>query len=114
MISFLQERVIYMDCVKLFYKEELLGILTYKKPQYVFVKNCNFSDKSMLKHIGLKDKDEYYSNNLFTFFYKFIPASERKDIIDKAGINVDEDDEYEKLKKVAKLDLNKNQFWIGV
>lgn len=103
-----------MDCVKLFYKEELLGVLTYKEPQYVFVKNSNFSDKKMLVHIGLNDKNEYYSSNLFTFFYKFIPSSERMDIIEKAGIKVYEDNEYEKLKKVAKLDLNKNQFWIGV
>ena len=103
-----------MDCVKLFYKEELLGVLTYKNPQYIFVKNGNFSNKSMLEHIGLNDKDEYYSNKLFTFFYKFIPSIERNDIIEKAGINVSEDDEYEKLKKVAKLDLNKNNFWIGV
>ena len=68
----------------------------------------------MLVYIGLNDKNEYYSSNLFTFFYKFIPSSERMDIIEKAGIKVYEDNEYEKLKKVAKLDLNKNQFWIGV
>lgn len=103
-----------MDCVKLFYKEELLGILTYKEPQYIFVKNNNFSNKNMLEHIGLNDKDEYYSRNLFTFFYKFIPSNERMDVVEKAGIKIEEDNEYEKLKKVAKLNLNKNQFWIGV
>ena len=103
-----------MDCVKLFYKEELLGILTYKEPQYIFVKNGNFKYKNMFSHIGLNDKDEYYSNNLFTFFYKFIPSNERIDIIQKAGINMDDDSEYEILKKIARLDLNKNQFWIGV
>ena len=102
-----------MDCVKLFYKEELLGVLTYQNPQYVFVKNSNFSNKSMLTHIGLNDKDEYYSSKLFTFFYKFIPDENRSDIVEKAGIDNNLDSEYEKLKKIAKLDLNKNQFWIG-
>ena len=103
-----------MDCVKLFYKDELMGILTYKEPQYIFVKNDKFSNKNMLEHIGLKDKNEYYSNRLFTFFNKFIPDETREDVIEKAGINKDCDNEYEMLKKVASLDLNKNQFWIGL
>ena len=62
-----------MDCVKLYYKEELVGILTYKEPQYIFVKNDKFSNPELVKHIGLKDKNEYYSNRLFTFFLRFIP-----------------------------------------
>lgn len=103
-----------MDCVKLFYKEELLGVLTYSNPQYIFVKNENFKDKNMLTHLGLNEKKEYYSSNLFTFFYKFIPGEERVDIIKKANIDYKNDNEYEKLKKIALLDLNKNQFWIGV
>lgn len=102
-----------MDCIKLYYREELVGILTYKEPQYIFVKNDKFSNLNLVKHIGLKDKNEYYSNNLFTFFYKFIPENSRVDIIKKAGIHI-EDSAYEILKKVAKLDLNKNQFWIGL
>ena len=103
-----------MDCVKLFYKDELLGVLTYKNPQYIFVKNNNFSNKNIFNHMGLKEKNEYYSNKLFTFFYKFIPEKSRFDILEKAGINHDADNEYEMLKKIAKLDLNKNQFWIGL
>lgn len=103
-----------MDCVKLFYKDELMGVLTYKNPQYIFVKNDRFSNKKMLGHIGLNEKNEYYSSQLFTFFYKFIPNDDRKDIIEKAGINKEKDNEYDKLKKIAKLDLNKNQFWIGI
>ncbi len=103
-----------MDCVKLFYKEELIGILTYKEPQYIFVKNDKFSNQNMFKHLGLKEKNEYFSKHLFTFFYKFIPENSRTDIIEKAGIKKEHDTEYEMLKKVAKLDLNKNQFWIGL
>ena len=103
-----------MECVKLFYKEELMGILTYKEPQYIFVKNDKFSNKTIFSNIGLKEKNEYYSNNLFTFFYKFIPEKSRTDILNKAGINIDKDSEFDMLKKVAKLDLNKCQFWIGL
>ena len=103
-----------MDCVKLFYKEELLGVLTYIKPQYIFVKNDKFSDKTMFVHMGLQDKNEYYSNNLFAFFYKFIPERSRLDILEKASINLEEDSEFDILKKVAKLDLNRRQFWIGL
>ncbi len=102
-----------MDCVKLYYKEELVGILTYKEPQYIFVKNDKFSNPELVKHIGLKDKNEYYSNRLFTFFLRFIPQKARIDITEKAGIK-EEDSEYDILKKVASLDLNKNQFWIGL
>lgn len=103
-----------MDCIKLYYKDELLGVLTHQNCNYIFVKNDKFSDKNMFSHIGLKEKNEYYSSRLFTFFYKFIPENTRVDIIEKAGINKEKDDEYEILKKIANLDLNKNQFWIGL
>ena len=103
-----------MDCVKLYYKDELFGILTYNEPQYIFVKNDKFSKKMMFNHMGLQEKNEYYSSKLFSFFYKFIPENTRVDIIDKEGIDNNVDSEYEKLKKIAKLDLNKNQFWIGL
>ena len=102
-----------MDCVKLYYKDELVGILTYKEPQYIFVKNDKFSNNDLVKHIGLKDKNEYYSSHLFSFFMRFIPNKERLDITSKAGI-LDDDNDYEMLKKIASLDLNKNQFWIGL
>ena len=103
-----------MDCVKLYYKEELVGVLTYKEPQYIFVKNDKFSNESIFFHMGIKDKNEYYSNRLFSFFYKFIPEQSRYDVIEKAGIDYACDSEYEKLKKIAGLKLNKNQFWIGL
>lgn len=103
----------FMDCVKLFYKDELVGILTYKEPQYIFVKNDKFSNPDLVKHIGLKEKNEYYSNRLFTFFLRFIPQKTRTDITIKAGIN-EMDNDYDMLKKIAALDLNKSQFWIGL
>lgn len=102
-----------MDCVKLYYKDELVGVLTYKEPQYIFVKNDKFSNPLLVSHIGLKEKNEYFSNKLFTFFLRFIPQKTRVDIKKMAGIN-DQDNDYEILKKVASLDLNKNQFWIGL
>ena len=103
-----------MECVKLFYKDELVGILTYNAPNYCFSKNEEFSKKSILYHMGLNEKCEYYSTKLFHFFYKFIPEKERIDIIEKANINLEVDSEYEILKKVARLYLNKSQFWIGL
>ena len=102
-----------MDCVKLYYKDELVGILTYKEPQYIFVKNEKFSNPSLISHIGLKDKNEYYSHRLFSFFLRFIPKKSRIDINSKVGIE-GKDSDYDILKKVASLDLNKNQFWIGL
>lgn len=102
-----------MDCVKLYYKSELVGVLTYKEPQYIFVKNDKFSNAELVKHIGLKEKNEYYSNRLFSFFLRFIPQKSRTDITNLVGIT-DEDNDYEMLKKVATLELNKNQFWIGL
>lgn len=102
-----------MDCVKLYYKDELVGILTYKEPQYIFVKNDKFSNDDLVKHIGLKEKSEYFSNHLFSFFLRFIPQKTRLDVIKLAGIEK-EDSDYEVLKKIASLDLNKNQFWIGL
>lgn len=102
-----------MDCVKLYYKEELVGILTYKNPQYIFVKNDKFSKPDLVRCIGLKDKNEYFSNHLFTFFMRFIPLKSRDDVREKANI-LENDNEFEILKKVASLDLNKNQFWIGL
>ena len=102
-----------MDCVKLYYKDELVGILTYREPQYIFVKNDKFSKPEIVKHIGLKEKNEYYSNRLFAFFLRFIPHKSRVDITSKAGI-LEDDSEYDALKKIAALDLNKNQFWVGL
>ena len=78
------------------------------------MKNDKFSNENIFGHMGLKEKNEYYSSHLFTFFYKFIPENSRIDVIEKAGINKENDNEYEILKKVANLDLNKNQFWIGL
>lgn len=102
-----------MDCVKLYYKDELVGILTYKEPHYIFVKNDKFSNNELINHIGLKEKNEYYSNKLFTFFLRFIPQKSRIDVTEKVDIK-ENDNDYEVLKKVATLDLNKNQFWIGL
>ena len=102
-----------MDCVKLYYKDDLVGILTYQEPQYIFVKNDKLSNNELVKYIGLNDKNEYYSNKLFTFFLMFIPQKSRIDIINKAGIE-QTDSDYQILRKIASLDLNKNQFWIGL
>lgn len=95
-----------MDCVKLYFKESLIGVLTYdnKQEQYIFVKNKFFTNKYIQDVIGLNDNEEvYYSKDLFSFFFSFLK---------KYGSN-NADDEYEELVKIASYDFDKNQFWIG-
>ena len=94
-----------MDCVKLYFKETLIGVLTYneKIEQYVFVKNKFFNNKYIEDVIGLDDQEVYFSRNLFSFFFSFLRRYGNKDY----------NDEYQELLKIANLKIDKNQFWIG-
>lgn len=96
-----------MDCVKLYFKSVLIGILTYdtRKSCYVFVKNKFFNNQYIHEIIGINNNQEvYYSNNLFSFFFTFLKKYGEKEY----------QDEYQELLRVANLDFDKNQFWIGV
>lgn len=95
-----------MDCVKLYFKNDLIGILTYddKKDAYLFVKNKFLNNAYIENVMGLKEgKEVYYSPNLFSFFFAFINKYSDKKY----------DNEYDELVKIAKMDFDKNQFWIG-
>ena len=95
-----------MDCVKLYFKENLIGILTFdvKNNRYIFVKNKFFNNKYIEEIIGINDpKEVYYSPTLFSFFFSFL----------KRYSNNEYQNEYEELIKIAGLDFDKNQFWIG-
>lgn len=96
-----------MDCVKLYFKESLIGVLTYdnKNNRYIFVKNKFFSNAYIETIIGLNSTQEvYYSPSLFSFFFNFfIKYSKEK-----------YEDEYEELVRIANLNFDKNQFWLGV
>lgn len=95
-----------MDCVKLYFKDTLIGVLTFdnKQEQYIFVKNKFFNNKYIQDVIGLNQNDEvYYSKTLFSFFFSFLK---------RYGSNI-VDNEYEELIKIANCDFDKNQFWIG-
>lgn len=95
-----------MDCVKLYYKETLIGVLTYdaKNEQYIFVKNKFFTNKYIQDVIGLNDNEEvYYSKGLFSFFFSFLRRYGNGKI----------ENEYDELVKIASCDFDKNQFWIG-
>lgn len=94
-----------MDCVKLYFKDNLIGILTYNEEEqhYIFVKNKFFSNKYIESVIGLNDKEVYYSNNLFSFFLSFLRKYGDKEY----------ENEYQELIKIAGLDFDKNQFWLG-
>ena len=94
-----------MDCVKLYFKESLIGVLTYNNDssQYVFVKNKFFDNTYIKEVMGINEKEVYVSKNLFSFFFTFL----------KRYGNQECSDEYQELINIAKLDLDKNQFWIG-
>ena len=95
-----------MDCVKLYFKDNLIGVLTYdiKNSRYIFVKNKFFNNKYIQDIIGIDGVQEvYYSPSLFSFFFTFLK---------KYGNN-DYKNEYEELTKIASLDFDKNQSWIG-
>ncbi len=94
-----------MDCVKLYFKDNLIGILTYndKNEQYIFVKNKFFNNKYIENVMGISEKEVYYSSHLFSFFFSFL---------NKYG-DSEYSDEYQELVRIASLDFDKNQFWIG-
>jgi len=95
-----------MDCVKLYFKDNLIGILTYdiKNERYIFVKNKFFNNDYIESVIGLnKEKEVYCSTTLFSFFFSFLNKySDSK-----------YDNEYDELIKIANMNFDKNQFWIG-
>ena len=94
-----------MDCVKLYFKDNLIGVLTYdnKSQKYIFVKNKFFNNHYIESVIGLNDNEVYSSENLFSFFFSFLHKySENK-----------YENEYEELVKIASMDFDKSQFWIG-
>lgn len=96
-----------MDCVKLYFKENLIGVLTHddKNNQYIFVKNKFFNNEYVQYIIGLNNNQEvYYSQGLFSFFFSFF-AKYSKEFYNN---------EYEELVRIANLDFDKNQFWLGV
>ena len=94
-----------MDCVKLYFKDSLIGVLTYDSncSQYVFVKNKFFENVYIQEIMGINDKEVYVSKHLFSFFFTFL----------KRYGNQECSNEYQELLNIANLDLDKNQFWIG-
>jgi hypothetical protein len=95
-----------MDCVKLYFKQSLIGVLTYNSNDqvYMFIKNKFFTNDYIKNVMGINDdKEIYYSKNLFSFFLSFVK---------RYGAN-EVGDEYQKLLKITEYDFDKNQFRIG-
>ncbi len=95
-----------MDCVKLYFKQSLIGVLTYNSNDqvYMFIKNKFFTNDYIKNVMGINDdKEIYYSKSLFSFFLSFVK---------RYGAN-EVGDEYQKLLKITEYDFDKNQFWIG-
>lgn len=96
-----------MDCVKLYFKDSLIGVLTHdvKNNRYIFIKNKFFNNKYIEDIIGINEDDEvYYSPNLFSFFFSFLKRYGKEEV----------DNEYDELVRIANMDFDKSQFWIGV
>ena len=95
-----------MDCVKLYFKDNLVGVLTYNKNEetYMFVKNKFFANEYIKTAIGINDdKEVYYSRHLFSFFLLFLKKYGKENA----------NSEYEELVNIANVNFDKNQFWIG-
>lgn len=94
-----------MNCIKLYFRSDLIGVLTYINGTYTFVKNKFYNNNYILDLVGVKDdKEVYVSKDMFKFFYNFIlryPSDK--------NLN-----EFSRLVEIGKLDLNRSQFWIGV
>lgn len=98
--------------LKLYYKESLIGQLSFVNEDFIFNVDENFNDFFILKTLNFENEKEFRSKNLFFIFLRFIPEKTRTDIIKEAKIKKD-DDIFTVLNKVADLNLDKDQFWIG-
>ena len=97
-----------MDCVKLYFKDSLIGVLTYDDSfkKYIFVKNKFFDNQYIHDVIGLKKEKEVYSSpTLFSFFLTFLEKYKNED---KKTENP-----FQQLIHIAHMDFDRNQFWIG-
>ena len=94
-----------MDCVKLYFKDSLVGVLTYnsKINKYLFIKNKFFNNDYIEEIIGINKNEVYYSSSLFSFFLSFLNRYGNKEY----------DNEFDELIRIASLDFDKNQFWLG-
>lgn len=98
--------------IKLYFKDELIGQLIYFEDRYIFKVVDEFSNESILSMLNFKKGEIQESNDLFYVFHRFIPDKNRTDIYSKADIKAT-DNEFQILLKVSKLNLDRDQFWIG-
>lgn len=101
------------ETIKLYFKDSLIGNLSYVKDEFIFKVDDIYDDFFVLKTIGFDKEKVFNSKNLFFIFLRFIPHKERTDIIKEAKI-IAEDSVFEILKKVSKINIDKDQFWIGM
>ena len=95
-----------MDCVKLYFKDNLIGILTYdsKSRRYIFVRNIMYKNSYIDEVMGIGDEEVTFSQYLFSFFFSFLSKYSDPNY----------DNEYNELVRIASMNLDKNQFWLGV
>lgn len=95
-----------------------IGTLTYDGNLYTFNINKDAS-QMMLKNsdkVALFDTNNegVISKDLPLVFKNFLPTEENKiEMLEQFGVNRNDGD-FEKLVKIAKLNLNRDQFWISI
>lgn len=98
--------------VKLFFKNDLIGALSYVDNNFNFVVDDKYENEFVLNLLNFSKGKEFTSPHLFFIFDRFVPKKTRTDIYKEAKIKK-EDNVFEILYKVAALNLDKDQFWIG-
>ena len=98
--------------IKLYFENDLIGILEYQNNIFSFTVDDNYENLFILSLLNFSDEKFFSSPNLFYIFDRFLPAKSRIDIIEEANIEKS-DDVFTILCKVASLNLDKDQFWIG-
>lgn len=97
--------------INLYFKNILLGTLSFDYNNNLFVYNSNKEGEKLaeLKHCISDDYNlfgcvNHCSKQLFVEFYQFTDCLSRRDIMKRVGIN-ENDNLFEKLFKIASLDF---------
>ena len=92
-----------------------LGRLEYSDGKYVFYVNTGNKEAKAKSPVPADflfyGKDVLESEAIFSFMSDFIPARSRVDITKKCGITI-KDSPFEKMLKVATLQLERSDYWI--
>jgi hypothetical protein len=105
-----------MSKLQLNFNKFSLGYLSYDGKYYTF--NSDEESKKLLLKAGIKlamfepSKPSFKTKELPLVFKKFLPENEQKEkMLEELGLNKN-DNEFDKLIKISKLNLSKDKFWL--